>query len=817
MSALDRRDFLKMIGASAAATAVPQALWAGDDDSGRRRRPNIVFLIADDERWDMMSCAGNRYLKTPNRDRLAAEGMRFENAFVTSAVCSPSRGSFLTGKHVHQCGTQPIIHMNHTFHRNERPFPARLHDVGYHTAHFGKWHLGEGHKRKPGYDHWVGYYALTTFFDPLLTINGKQQRFKGFSDFVIADLASEHIRKVAQEEQPFCVYVAFGAPHHDFSFPEHLKGALDGVDLEMPPSVAEDVTQSGKPKCIQNSPLRGDRLGNFKQWGSFDEFVRRYMRSSLSLDESVGRIMDAVEDAGVGDDTIFVYTSDHGHMLGEHGLGAKHLAYEESIRIPMIVRYPRMIEAGSVRDDLVANIDVAPTLLDLGGAPLPDDVSGHSMKPLFEAGKKPVSGWVDDFAFLHETCVAVRTHRYKLIHYRNVGERELYDLERDPLEMTNLIDDPALRSVLKEMELRLERHLRETDFPVTLNHAISMPWLLGPFAAGNEQAILRAALAAPAGKNPVRVNGKDYAWRKPADPYPDMLAEFREARWIWMPQKAPAESEYNHKPGSHTGGFTIPMAAKKRPPLDRPPGRVYFRRTFSIPGGAGIKAACLQSAVDNHSEIHVNGKKIARGSGWVVVGTYDIAGYLTPGENVIAFVGENAGEGPNPAGLIAGLRVELADGGFVSVSSGGGWPVTDRQQTGWDAAGCDDSAWEESVDLGPRTMTPWFTGLAKAINTAAELGGRPEDLFLAAFDIEVLSDRDPFVRVHFNPHQKAVTGWVNGEELYHRREPDNPFNLTFNPPLVPGRNTLLFKGRVGDYPTLGIRVHGHEGKTRIPE
>ncbi|RKX44912.1 MAG: hypothetical protein DRP64_05615 [Verrucomicrobia bacterium] len=195
--------------------------------------PNIVFLITDDERWDMMGCSGNKYLKTPNRDRLASEGMRFENAFVTSAVCSPSRGSFLTGKHVHQCGTQPIIHMNYTFHRSERPFPAQLHDVGYYTAHFGKWHLGEGDKKKPGYDHWVGYYALTSFFDPLLTTNdGQPERYKGFSDFVIADLAAEHIREVAKNDQPFCVYVAFGAPHYDFSYPEHLEHVLDDVTID---------------------------------------------------------------------------------------------------------------------------------------------------------------------------------------------------------------------------------------------------------------------------------------------------------------------------------------------------------------------------------------------------------------------------------------------------------------------------------------------------------------------------------------------------------------------------------------------------------
>ena len=588
-------------------------------------KPNIVFLIADDERWDMLSCSGNKYLKTPNRDRLASEGMRFENAFTTSAVCSPSRGSFLTGKHVHQCGTQPIIHMNYTFHRSERPFPAQLHDVGYYTAHFGKWHLGEGDKKKPGYDHWVGYYALTSFFDPLLTTNdGQPERYKGFSDFVIADLASDHIREIAQNDQPFCVYVAFGAPHYDFSYPEHLEHVLDDVEIDHPPSFYEDVAKSGKPKCIQHSPLRFSALHKSgahvdPKSDTLEKMMRRYMRSSLSLDESCGKIMQAIEDAGVAENTIFVYTSDHGHMLGEHGLAAKHLAYEESTHVPLIVRYPRMINPGSVRDDIVANIDIAPTLLDLAGAPIPDDVAGHSMRPLFEAGNKPVLNWVDDYAFLHETCVAVRTHTHKIIHYPN-NEWELYDLESDPYEITNLYGNAAYAEVQQDMAQRLANYIRETDFPTALQHHITSPWLLGPFAAEDADAVIASALA---GKT-VRADGKAYSWKQPSDP-------------------------------------------------------------------------------------------------------------------------------------------------------------------------------------------------TQPINPTVVLGGNPDEMFLTAFDIEVLADRDPFVRLWFTPLQKALTGWVNGEQLYNRHTNGSFWDHTFNPPLVPGRNRLLFLGKLGDYPTLSIRVHGHEGKTRIVE
>jgi N-acetylglucosamine-6-sulfatase len=769
-------------------------------------RPNVVFLIADDQRSDMLSCMGNRYLQTPVCDRLAREGVRFTSAFVTSAVCSPSRGSFLTGKHVHQCGTQPIIHMNHTFHRNERPFPALLHDAGYHTAHFGKWHLGEGDRKKPGYDHWAGYYALIPFFDPLLTINGEQQRFEGFADHVIADLAAEHIRSVAKEDQPFCVYVAFGAPHYDFSFPEHLEGVLDGIEIVGPPSIDEDVTRSGKPPCIQNSPLRFDRLIQSKAHdgatvGTLDHMTRRYLRSSLSLDESVGRVMRALDEAGVTEDTIVVYTSDHGHMLGEHGLAAKHLAYEESIRVPLLLRYPRRVPAGLVRDELAANIDVMPTLLELCGVPVPDDVAGRSLRPLLEAGRAPAADWRDDFAFLHETCVAVRTSRHKLIRYPDGVQRELYDLDRDPYEITNRIDDPAYASIQREMEQRLERHLRETDFPQARNEMVSRPWLLGPFTAAEERAVVEAALASPLGDGAITVGavsagavaagGKEYRWRRPEARGGGLPAEYLEARWMWAP-----------------GGN----------PADRAPvGQAFFRRVLTIPDDARIASARVLVAVDNHYTLHVNGEAVARGTGWHEVGAHDITPRLVPGENVIAFVGENAGKDPNPAGLLAGVRVELLEGEPLALSSGALWRVTDHEEEGWTAPGFDDSAWPMAQDLGRRTMLPWQTGIEDKIRPSALLGGEPDERFLLAFEIEQLCDRDPFVRLHFQPARNAVVGWANGERLFERDAGGNPFNHIFNPPLRKGGNTLLFRGRLGDYPWLNIRVQGWEGKTRLRE
>jgi len=428
---------------------------------------------------------------------------------------------------------------------------------------------------------------------------------------------------------------------------------------------------------------------------------------------------------------------------------------------------------------------------------MPNDLAGRSMRPLLKAGEKTVKNWRDDYAFLHETCIAVRTHRHKLIHYTNVNERELYDLQKDPYEITNLIDNPAYASVLKDMERRLQRHIKETDFPNTRNHRLASPRLLGPFAAADEQAAIEAALAAPAGAKNVSVNGKDYSWTKPKNPKDIMMQEFKDARWMWMPEQ--------RVPGKPS---VLPNC---------PPGNVYFRGEFMVPKDAKVQSAKIQASVDNHYQLYVNGKKVARGSGWVHVTTHNITTLLKPGKNVIAFLGENAANVSNPAGLIAGLRVDLVEGEPVSLSSGKGWHVTDKQQAGWAEIDFDDSGWEFSQDLGKRDMAPWKLGSSRPANPAGTLGGKADELFLLAFEIEQLTKKDPFVRVGFNPTEKPVTGWVNGERLFNRRLNDNPFNRSFNPPLVKGVNKLIFKGRFGDYTALTVDVLGHDGKTRIIE
>jgi N-acetylglucosamine-6-sulfatase len=479
-------------------------------------RPNIVFILADDQRYDMMSCAGNPYAQTPHLDRIAEEGIRFNRAFTTCAVCMPSRATFMTGKQPHNAGAPTILHMPYTFHRSETTFTERLHDAGYNTSHFGKWHLGDGTTRQPGYDHWVGYYSTGNFFNPMLTINGKVTFHKGFTDFIVADLAAERIREVAKKDEPFFLYLGLKAPHIDFGFPEKYERIFDGIDIVKPASFREDYEASGKPAFMKKFIGVETWRGAIPAYGSWENYVKSYYRSSQSIDESVGKILAALDEAGVADDTLVIYASDHGYALGEHGLTEKHFAYEGTMRIPMLARYPKMIKPGMVRDELITNMDVAPTVLQLAGLDVPADVEGKSLRPFFEG--KDVSDWREDVLyFLENQHQALRTDRYKLITYpgKNLSP-ELYDLENDPGEMVNRAADPDYASVLDDMQQRLKRGKEATGLTPRINHSVLTPCIIGPIPANLEIEVVNKAFAAGVIQNGFTFDTwkGPYTWRK---------------------------------------------------------------------------------------------------------------------------------------------------------------------------------------------------------------------------------------------------------------------------------------------------------------
>jgi N-acetylglucosamine-6-sulfatase len=429
---------------------------------GQGRRPNMVFILVDDLRWDGLGCTGHAFAQTPHIDRLAKEGATFRNAFVTTPLCSPSRGSYLTGRYVHAHGVIDNTDRGELSHRLTT-FPKLLKDAGYATAYVGKWHMGRDDSPRPGFDRWVSFKGQGVYNDPEINIDGKSAKINGY----MTDILGEHGVEFASRKhaKPFCLYLAHKAVHGPFTPAERHKSDFASNAIERAAN-AKDTLES-KPamtRIVDGSPAV--RPGG----GSGDELIRNQMRCMRSVDDSVGALVSALEKTGQLDNTLILFTSDNGYFWGEHGLGDKRWAYEESIRIPMIARYPKLIKAGTALDQDVLNIDVAPTMLDLAGVARPADMHGRSVLPLLKNNRAP---WRREFLaeYFEETQFkrapawqAVRGGGWKYIHYGNLdGMDELYDLKADPQEMRNRIGDAGARPKLDQMKLSLARLLKESQ------------------------------------------------------------------------------------------------------------------------------------------------------------------------------------------------------------------------------------------------------------------------------------------------------------------------------------------------------------------
>ena len=428
--------------------------WGARAEAAEGRRPNIVFILTDDQRWDALSSAGHPFLRTPNVDRLAREGARFRNAFVTTPLCSPSRGSFLTGLYVHAHGVHDNRDHNALSHQLVT-FPRLLHDAGYETAYVGKWHMGNDDAPRPGFDRWVSFRGQGQYVDPVLNEDGRAAKVPGYMTDLLHDRAVEFVRR--KRSKPFLLYLAHKAVHGPFTPAERHKTLYAGEPIRRAPNAAD--TLEGKP-ALRRGPAAAPGTG------PGDEVIRNQLRALVAVDEGVGRILDALQETRQLDDTLVVFTSDNGYFWGEHGLGDKRAAYEESIRIPLVARYPRRIRAGTVVDAMVLNVDIAPTLLELGGVANPPRLHGRSFVPLL-AGKR--RGWRASFLAEYfaeaqypriPAWQAVRTERWKYVHYTELdGMDELYDLRGDPGELRNRIADRGSANVLAEMKRQLQRLL----------------------------------------------------------------------------------------------------------------------------------------------------------------------------------------------------------------------------------------------------------------------------------------------------------------------------------------------------------------------
>jgi arylsulfatase A-like enzyme len=429
------------------------------------RKPNFLFVITDDQRWDAMGVVqreqGERarfpWFQSPAMDRLAAEGVRFRNAFVTLSLCSPSRAAFLTGRYNHVNGIKD----------NNTPLPADavthaslLRAAGYQTAYFGKWHMGDQRGQRPGFSHSASFIGQGTYQNCPFEINGVKTATTGWVDDVSTDFAIEWIKQ--HRDQPFSAVVGLKSPHNrrgGDSLPARLRDLYAG-------ETSRPVPNLGTP-AIYHKP--DPATGQFPR-GLADNAVHLdYFRHIKGVDENLGRLLATLDQLDLAADTVVVFASDNGYFLGEHGCGDKRALYEESLRIPLLLRYPRLFPKGRVIDELVLHIDLAPTFLDLAGVPVPREMQGASWKA-FAAGQQPANWRTSFLAHYYKelgdtpTCVGVRTANAKLVRYRDKPEwTEAFDLTADPYEVKNLAADPAATT---KLQAELETQAKAINYPL---------------------------------------------------------------------------------------------------------------------------------------------------------------------------------------------------------------------------------------------------------------------------------------------------------------------------------------------------------------
>ena len=447
--------------------------------------PNIVVVLVDDLRWDDVAIAGHPFVETPHIDRLAIEGTRFLNAFAATPLCSPSRATILTGQYAHTHGIIDNTARDAASH--ELPtFAIPLAAAGYRTAFIGKWHMGNDDTRRPGWSRWVAMKGQGEAMDPMLNVDGERQRTTGHVTDVLNDYALEFVRE--SSGKPFMLFLAHKALHPNFIQRDDgstgtVAGQPEGfvpaerhrgryATATVPRRPNAGITPVRKPALQREIPGL-PALGPATVTSDTD--VRSRLEMLLGVDESLGRILRLLEELGQLENTVVILTGDNGYFYGEHGLNEeRRLAYEESARVPLIIRYPKVARVGATPAQLVQTIDLAPTILALAGVTDAVQRQGRSLVPLLEGRTPPwrsslLIEYYSDTVFpriLTMGYEAVRTERHKYIRYTELaGMDELYDLDADPFEMDNLIGSPRGDVLLPQLQAELERLRQESAAP----------------------------------------------------------------------------------------------------------------------------------------------------------------------------------------------------------------------------------------------------------------------------------------------------------------------------------------------------------------
>ena len=454
---MTRRGFLSTTALAAAAA--------------QQRPRNIIFMLTDDHRYDAMGfLKGQSFLETPHLDAMARNGIHVPNAFVTTALCSPSRASILTGQYAHK---HRVVDNNNPVPPGTKFFPELLQKkANYQTGFFGKWHMGgEGDDPQPGFDKWVSFRGQGTYSPTRngLNIDGKKVPQKGYITDELTDYALDWLGKT-DSQRPFFMYLSHKATHSEFEPAARHKGKFANAKFVYPKSYAPAKPEQRLPMWVQN---RGNSWHGveypYHSKLDIEEYYKRYAETLCAVDDSVGRVMEALRSRNQLESTLVIYMGDNGFAFGEHGLIDKRTAYEESMRVPMLLQCPELFGRGKKLNEVIANIDIAPTCLEAAGVTPAMEIQGKSFLGLAQ-GKK--AEWRDGLLYEYywernfpqtPTVHAIRGDRYKYIRYQGLWDLdELYDLQNDPLEMQNLIESPQHKSVAVEMNKKLFAILEST-------------------------------------------------------------------------------------------------------------------------------------------------------------------------------------------------------------------------------------------------------------------------------------------------------------------------------------------------------------------
>lgn len=456
--------------AAADVVAVPSSVVPEKIEGVKPR--SVVFILSDDHRYDAMSFMGHALAKTPHMDAMARHGAHLKNAFVTTSLCSPSRASILTG----------LYTFRHRVIDNQRPvpdgtlfFPQYLQKAGYTTGFIGKWHMGAASDEpRPGFDYWFSFKGQGHYYPPNenYTINedGRRVPQEGYVTTLLTQRAIRFLEQQRDQEKPFFLYLSHKAVHGPFTPEPKYEGTLATTPFELPAS----------SRLLTNNLLNRPRwlLDQRNSWhgmdfplhtgSSIEELYKSYCESLRSVDDSIGAVMDQLKKMGIYDDTLVIYMGDNGFMFGEHGLIDKRVAYETSSRVPLLMQCPAIVPGGSVVNEVVANIDIAPTVMEAMGLKKPAHMDGQSFLPLAQGKSIP---WREDFLYVYyweqnypqtPTHFSLRGERYKYTTYYGLWDSdELFDIRADPMEQKNLIHDPAFESIKAQMQEKLYAMMEE--------------------------------------------------------------------------------------------------------------------------------------------------------------------------------------------------------------------------------------------------------------------------------------------------------------------------------------------------------------------